>query len=236
MIDETDITQEKQWFHKERANTVIKNLQKKHINGFYAANRAEALTMVMALIPPGLLVVRGDSMSVEQVGIIDELMKRNQNRLIDVFHTNPDGSKLFKPEARGRLDREAFSADVFITGSNAITLDGKIVNTDGMGNRVAPMIFGPKKVILVIGVNKIVNNEDEARQRIRDIAAPLNAKRHVIKHHMEKLAELPCVKTGRCVDCASDARICRYTVVINGADTLHNGRINVVLVGEALGI
>jgi hypothetical protein len=236
MIDETDISQEKQWFNRERASTVIKNLQKKHINGFYAPNRAEALDMVMAMIPAGVLVVRGDSMSVEQVGIIDELIKRNQNKLVDVFHVNPDGSRLFKPEDRPLMDRAAFSADVYITGSNAISLDGKIVNTDGMGNRVAPMIFGPKKVILVIGVNKIVKDEEEARQRIRDIAAPLNAKRHYLKHNRQNLADLPCVKTGRCVDCASDARICRYTVVINGADTVHAGRINVVLVGEELGI
>ena len=145
MIDETDISQEKQWFNRERANTVIKNLQKKHINGFYASNRAEALEVVMAMIPAGVLVVRGDSMSVEQVGIIDELIKRNQNRLVDVFHVNPDGSRLFKPEDRPFMDRAAFSADIYITGSNAISLDGKIVNTDGMGNRVAPMIFGPKK-------------------------------------------------------------------------------------------
>jgi L-lactate utilization protein LutB len=236
MLDEIDIGQEKQWFHKERALVVIKNLQKKHINGFYAINRAEALPMVMDMIPSGTLVVRGDSMTVEQVGIIDALIKRNKNRLIDIFHRNSDGSRLFKPEDKPRLEREAFSADVYITGSNAITLDGKIVNTDGMGNRVAPMVFGPQKVILVIGANKIVNNEEEARQRIRDIAAPMNAIRHYMKHKAEKLASLPCVRTGRCVDCSHDARICRYTVVIDGADAIHTGRINVVLVGEELGL
>ena len=236
MIDETDIKQERQWYNQERANTVIKNLQKKHVNGFYAANRKEALNLVMAMIPPDVLVVRGDSMSVEQVGIIDELIKRNQNRLVDIFHVNPDGTRFSKMEDRDRLDCQAFVADIYIAGSNAITLDGKIVNVDGMGNRVAPMIYGPRKVILIVGINKIVSNEEEARQRIRDIAAPLNAKRHVIKHHMEKLANLTCVKTGRCVDCASDACICRYTVVINGTDAIHTGRINVVLVGEELGI
>jgi hypothetical protein len=236
MIDETDISQEKQWFNQERAKTVIKHLQKKHINGFYTAGRVEALAMVMDMIPVGAFIARGDSLSVEQVGIIDAILKRGQNRLIDVFHVNADGSMLHQPADRARLERETFSADIYISGSNAITLDGKIVNVDGIGNRVAPMIFGPRKVILVIGVNKIVSNEEEARQRIRDIAAPLNVKRHYLKHHRENLADLPCARTGRCVEYDSDARICRYTVVINGEDTLHTGRINVVLVGEDLGM
>jgi hypothetical protein len=172
---------------------------------------------------------------VEQVGIIDEIIKRGQNRLIDVFHRNPDGSRLFKTEDVLNLERETFTADVFITGSNAITLDGKIVNVDGMGNRVAPMLYGPRKVILVIGANKITASEEEARQRIRDVAAPMNVIRHYTKHKIEALAGLPCFKTGRCADCASEARICRYTVIIDGTDTLHAGRINVVLVGEELG-
>jgi hypothetical protein len=91
-------------------------------------------------------------------------------------------------------------------------------------------------VILVIGANKIENNEEEARERIRNIAAPLNAIRHFNKHKRENLGILPCVRTGRCVDCSSEARICRYTVIIEGADMVHKGRINVVLVGEELGI
>jgi hypothetical protein len=236
MTDDTDLTGEKQFFNRERALAVIKNLQKKHINGFYAPGRAEALAIVMDMIPPGALVARGDSITVEQVGIIDEIIKRKQNRLVDVFHRRPEGSAPFKTEDTLNLDRDVFTADVFITGSNAVTLDGKIVNVDGMGNRVAPMIYGPRKVILVIGTNKIVNNEDEARRRIRDIAAPMNAIRHYTKHKIESLANLPCVKTGRCVDCSHDGRICRYTVVIDGTDALHTGRINVVLVGEDLGL
>jgi L-lactate utilization protein LutB len=236
MTDETDITLEKQFYNKQRALTVIKNLQKKHINGFFAASRAEALPMVMEMIPPGALVARGDSMTVEQVGIMDEIIKRDRNRLIDVFHPRADGSRPFQTEDVLSLQQETFSADVFITGSNAITLDGKIVNVDGMGNRVAPMIYGPRKVILVIGTNKIVSNEEEARQRIRDYAAPMNAIRHYTKHKIESLANLPCVKTGRCIDCSSDGRICRYTVIIDGEDTLHTGRINVVLVDEELGL
>ncbi|MBN1191460.1 MAG: lactate utilization protein [Dehalococcoidales bacterium] len=236
MIDETDISREKQYYNKQRALTVIKNLQKKHINGFYVPGRKEALAVVMDMIPPGALVARGDSMTVEQVGIIDDIIRRDRNRLIDVFHRRSEHSSTFKTEDVLSIERETFSADVFITGSNAITLDGKIVNVDGMGNRVAPMIFGPKKVILVLGTNKIVSGEEEARRRIRDIAAPLNAIRHYTKHRIEVLGKLPCVQTGRCVDCSSEARICRYTVIIDGEDALHAGRINVVLVDEELGI
>jgi len=134
------------------------------------------------------------------------------------------------------LQRQAFLADIFLTGTNAITLDGKLVNVDGNGNRVAPAIFGPDKVIVVAGVNKIVRNVDEAIKRINEIAAPLNARRHFVKHQRAEFGTLPCVRTGTCVDCAHELRICRYTVIIAGTSTRDKGRINVVLVGEELGL
>jgi hypothetical protein len=236
MINEKDLSAEKNVFYRERAECVIKNLQRRNINGQYAATCAEALAAVMALIPPGAVVVRGDSISVEQLGVLDEITRLNQNKLVNLFKTNPDGSLFYGPEDRYRMEREAFTADIYLTGSNAITLDGKIVNVDGMGNRVAAMIFGPRKVILVIGANKIVHNEEEARERIRNFAAPMNAIRHFTKHQRTSLGNLPCVRTGKCADCSSEARICRYTVIIEGADIVHQGRINVVLVGQELGI
>jgi len=134
------------------------------------------------------------------------------------------------------MQRETFFADIFVTGTNAITLDGKLVSTDGLGNRVSAMIFGPKKVILVAGVNKIVNDVDEALRRIHEVAAPLNARRHYLKHHQPELGDLPCVRTGSCVDCSHGWRICRYTVIIEGTMAREKGRINVVLVGEELGL
>jgi len=123
-----------------------------------------------------------------------------------------------------------------LTGTNAITLDGKLVNIDGVGNRVAAMIFGPKKVIVVAGINKIVSDVNEALERIRGFAAPMNAKRHYLKHQQPELGDLPCVQTGSCVDCRHDWRICNYTVIIEGAMIGQKGRINVVLVGEELGL
>ena len=136
--------------------------------------------------------------------------------------------------------------DVFLSGANAITLDGKVVCTDGNGNRVAALIFGPKKVIIVAGVNKLVADLDEALRRIHEVACPLNVRRHVLKHHHPELAlEKPCVKAGKCNDCSHVTRGCNYTVIIEAAHAPeaagqryspeHLARVNIIIVGEALG-
>ncbi len=237
MISETDLSIEMEWFYEERAGVVVKNLQKRNINAQYVSTRAEALAAVLEMIPEGAKVVRADSVTVDQVGIIEALKKRNKNKLVDPFEREADGSLV--PEVqknREEMQREAFSADVFLAGTNAITLDGKLVNTDGGGNRVSAMIFGPEKVIVVAGVNKIVKDVDEALERIRAVAAPINIKRHFMKHENPELGQLPCVKTGRCADCNNDWRACNYTVIIEGAMISEKGRINVVLVCEELGL
>jgi hypothetical protein len=236
MMDETDISQEKKWFNEVRAHTLVKNLQKRNMNGQYAASRHEALAAVMEMIPLGATVARGDSISVDQVGVFEELKKRNQNKLIEPIKRDENGSFIYSSDERYQMERQAFFTDIFITGTNAITLDGKLVNIDGMGNRVSAMVFGPRKVIVVVGINKLVTGVDEALARIREVAAPLNVIRHCQKHNLPHLADLPCFKTGRCVDCSHAARLCRYTVIIEGSDTLQKGRINVVLVGEELGL
>ncbi len=235
MVDETDIRQEQAFYHRQRAQKVIESLQKNKMNGYYAADKKEALETVMGLIPPGAVVARGDSITLDQIDLLNALAQRNQNAVIDPFVTDAAGH--WPPaEERLKMFRETFLADVFITGTNAVTLDGKLVNIDGAGNRVSAMIFGPDKVIMVAGVNKIVKDTAAALERIHQMAAPVNAKRHAVKHHDEALSTLPCVKTGGCVECHHDWRICNYTVVIDGAMPQHQGRINVVLVGEALGI
>ena len=235
-MDEMDTSQEKEWFYEQRARTVIKNLQERNINAQYVPNRQEALSVVLEMIPPGVTVARGDSISFDQIGVISELLKRNQNAIIDPFQWDADGSYLIEAKERQQMYREAFFADIFLTGTNAVTLDGKLVNIDGLGNRVSAMIFGPRKVIVVAGINKIVRDVNEALERVREFAAPMNAKRHYLKHHMPEFGDLPCVRTGRCVDCNHDWRICRYTVIIEGTMIQEKGRINVVLVGEELGI
>ena len=234
-MDETDISREKGFVYRQRAQKVIDNLERRKMHGYFAADRQEALALVMGLIPPGQLVARGDGITLDQIGLVEAIRGRGENGLIDPFQTDANG---YWPPPADRLQmmRETFFADIFVTGTNAITLEGKLVNIDGSGNRVAAMVFGPAKVIIVTGANKIVKDVEEGLQRIHQWAAPVNAKRHNLKHHDAGLAELPCVKTGSCADCRQDWRICNYTVIIEGAMPQHQGRINVVLVGEDLGI
>ena len=236
MIDDKDINPEKQWLGEERAKVTVNNLQKRNINARYFARRQEARDAVLEMIPPGAVVARGDSITVDQVGIIPELIKRQQNAVLDPFQWDADGYYVDSAEDRQQMQRQAFFADVFLSGTNAVTMDGKLVNVDGLGNRVAAMIYGPAKVILVIGVNKIVKDVDEAMERISQVAAPLNARRHYLKHHYDEMGDLPCVRTGRCVDCTHDWKICCYRVIIEGVALSEKGRINVVLVGEDLGL
>ena len=235
-MDERDLTQEMRWYYEVRAQAVIKNLLKREINARYTASRQEALVAVMEMIPPGVTVARGDSVSVEQVGVPEELIKRGQNKLINPIQRDEKGYFAYSEEDRYRMEREAFFADIFITSTNAITLDGKLVSIDGHGNRVSAMVFGPRKVIVVVGANKIVRDVDEALTRIHNVTAPVNAMRHYLKHNMKEGGELPCVKGGSCVDCYHPERPCRYTVIIEGSGIMDKGRFNVVLVGEELGI
>jgi len=216
MAGDTDTTGERRWLSETRAKIAIKNLRKNHINACYVPTRGEAL-------------------SVDQIGVIPALIRRGQNRVVDPFEIDTSGRLLHKSKQVVNMYQKAFTADVFLTGSNAVTLDGKLVNTDGTGNRVAPMIFGPKKVILAAGINKIVNDIEEARKRIRDICAPLDVKRYILKHDQTAYNDLPCAKTGFCVDCKHDLRFCCYTVIIEAVAITEHGRINVVLIGEELG-
>lgn len=236
MIDERDVSEERKWFYQEQARVAVTNLQRRNTNAQYVSSRQEALSTVLEMIPEGTTVTCGDSVSLDQVGIIPELRKRNQNNILNPMERDSDGSFLVTGEQRLKMQRQAFSSDIFLTGTNAVTLDGKLVNTDYSGNRVAPMIFGPDKVIVVVGANKIVKDVNEAMERIRKVAAPMNAKRHYLKHHNEAFGNLPCAKTGICVDCNHDSRICRYTVIIEGSMAQKKERINVVLVGEELGL
>jgi len=234
-MDETDSRPERAIYNERRAARIIKNLEKRLMNGLYAATAADARDAILALIPPGAVVARGDSLTLAQIGVPAAIRERGQNELIDPFEEDEDGN--WPPsDIRDKMLLDTFSSDIFIAGSNAITMDGKLVNVDGSGNRVAAMVYGPRKVILAVGVNKIVDNAEEGRQRVREIAAPLNTQRHLLHHHDEPMADLPCVKTGVCADCKQPYRICNYTVTIEGAMAFHEGRITVVIIGEELGL
>ena len=235
MMEETDTTGEMAWLSEKRAQLVAKNLNKKHIDACYVPDRTEALSTILKMIPDNARVVRGDSITLEQIGVISALKESGKNHLVDPFEKDDDGQFVYQPEQAEEMYREAFSADVFLAGTNAITLDGKLINTDGKGNRVAPMIFGPKKVILAAGVNKIVDDVEEGRKRIRDICAPLDAKRYILKFGQKEYCDLPCAKTGICNDCRHDLRFCCYTAIIEAASITEHGRISIVIIGEPLG-
>ena len=205
--------------------SLVQKLGKNNISAFYVENRKQALEQVMSMIPEGSVVGLGDSVTWRQIGVIDALEKGNFTFL------NPWRSGVTSKE-NIQLKKRALTSDVFVTGTNALTLDGKIVNTDALGNRVAAMLFGPEKVIIVIGINKIVKNLEEAFERIRKTAAPLNVKRHT-----DFVPMPPCGVKDECTDCSSPWRICNKTVIIERQ--LDNDKykpiITVVIVGEELG-
>jgi len=223
-------------FFERLAHKSIENLNKRGVKAHYAGDRREALSMVMEMIPPGVTVGTADSMTLLQVGVLSALKKRGRNEIFNPFERDPEGNRVFQGEQKEELKRKAFFSDVFVIGTNAVTLDGKLVNTDAGGTRVAAMIFGPKKVIIVVGANKIVKDVEEALRRIREVAAPQNVIRIATKHHSAEHLELPCAASGICSDCNHPRRICRYTTIIEGVSSEHKGRIHVLLVGERLGI
>lgn len=222
-------------FYEIRSGTVIKNLLRRNMVGYYVPNAEAALQLVMTLIPPESVVGRGDSITLNRIGVIPELLKRNKNKVINPAQADAEGHHLPREERR-KLQREALLSDIFLTSTNAITLDGRLVNIDGAGNRVAAMIFGPEKVIVIAGGNKIVTDADEALHRVHNIVAPVNSLRHYMKHQQAEAIERPCVKTGKCTDCFHEWRTCRHTVIIDGCLPSEKGRISVILVGEDLGI
>lgn len=240
-IDERDISRPINWLLERRALATVEALKRKHINAQYVAGRKEALAALLAHIPEGAKVSRADSVTLDQIGIIAALRERGKNEIVWPQEKDGNGNMLHgpyeaNPELYIKLQRDVFAVDVYMTGANAITMDGKIVSTDGGGNRIAPTIFGPAKVVYAIGVNKLVKNLDAALERIREFAAPVNVKRHQEMHHRTWYGELPCATTGVCTDCDHPRRICNYTAIIEGSGGRFKGRINVVLVGEELGM
>jgi L-lactate utilization protein LutB len=203
--------------YKITADTVIKNMKLRNIEAYYTDNKEEAADKVLSLIEEDSSISWGGSMTLEEMNLFEKLAANKTYRLLD-------RSKV-SPEQVAALYHEALSCDYYLMSSNAITLDGKLINIDGTGNRVAALIYGPKNVIVVIGMNKLVANENEALNRMKTIASPLNAIR------LNK--NTPCTKTGVCHDCLSPDCICMQTVITR--NSREKGRIKVILVGESLG-
>ena len=211
-------THQMDWNEKV-AKGIIENLKKRRMEGSYAATAAQVKEEIMTMIPEGAKVYRGGSMTTVGMGLWETIAQLPGVEVIDPYQHG------LSPEEGLKVRRRGLTADVMIASSNAITLDGKLVNLDGMGNRVASMIFGPEKVILVVGMNKVASDLDTAMARVKHYAAPVNTIRLGLDN--------PCVKTGLCADCKSPQRICNMWSIIEGH--MIKGRIHVKLVGENLG-
>lgn len=202
---------------------IIKNLAKRKMAGSFAPTAAEARAEVLRLIQGPATVIRCGSESVGGLGLWAEIAALPGVTLLD-----PYAPGLAKEEG-AELRRQGLLADVMVASSNAITIDGRLVNLDGTGNRVAGMIFGPGKVILLVGMNKVAGDVESAMDRVRTYAAPANNMRLAEAYGLKN----PCVEDGRCHQCASETRICNAWSIIEGSAV--KDRIHVVLVGEDLG-
>jgi L-lactate utilization protein LutB len=208
----------KEWHNDVTGKKVVEALQKNGFQAMYCKSGAEAAEEILRLVPEPGTVGLGGSRTVRDIGVVDTLEKRG-NTILD--HSAPGLTN----EERMQVRRSQLTCDVFLTGTNAVTMDGQLVNTDGYGNRVAAMIFGPGKVIVVAGINKVARDVAGAEDRIRRVAAPMNNKRLNLPN--------PCVKTGVCMDCQGSTRICNVTTILNRCPGLTE--IHVMIVGEDLG-
>ncbi len=207
-------------FYEERARKAVSALNKNLFEGVYAPTSQQAVEEVLKRIPPHASVGFGGSLTLRQIGLVETIKGRGHT----VFDHWQEG---LSPDEVLKARRGQLTSDVFLTSSNAITCDGHLINIDGFGNRVAAMTFGPQKVIVVAGVNKIVKDQAAAMSRIKDEAAPLNFCRLNLP--------TPCSKTTFCMDCSPPARSCRVTVTTE-VKPLGIPEYVVVIVGENLGL
>lgn len=203
---------------KEHIENIIQSFRSRNVDAVYAETREEAVRYLLSEFESGKTISWGGSMTISQLGIKEQLVRRGLNIL--------DRDNAATPEEKHRMQQQTFFCDYYLMSSNAVTRDGKLVNIDGIGNRVAALIYGPARVFVVVGKHKICATEAEALDRVRNIAAPKNAAR--------LSRETPCADTGVCHDCLEEQSICSHIVVTRRS--WHKGRITVVLVDEELGI
>jgi hypothetical protein len=211
----------RQWLHDKRGKAVVKVLREKGFEADYVGTKEEALLWLLDHIKQSDVVSWGGSVTLAQIGIFTALRGRNQATL----PPTPEGLDVSDPKAVRLARRKTLDADVFLTGVNAITLGGNLVNIDGTGNRVAATLFGPETVIFVAGVNKITDDDAAAIYRVKNEATPMNGLRLGRK--------TPCAATGFCADCNSPDRMCRGVVIHERPMAMT--RMLVLLVGEELG-
>jgi len=244
MNDEKDISGVVIRSMQAKAQKAIQALKRNNFDAEYVVDVATAMSKILEKIPQGATIGRGDSVTLHQIGIVDWLKNQKEHEVFDPFaiEFQEFGNDWVKYRVeRFRLMQKALTANVFLTSTNAITLDGKIVNIDGHGNRVGGMLFGPNKCIIVAGVNKVVKDVDAALERIHHITAPVAARRHVEKHGWKNdIGQLPCVVTGVCNQCNSQNKVCRCITIIDGWSPLFHCPAelppSIIIVGESLGV
>jgi L-lactate utilization protein LutB len=205
-------------YYEKRGSILVKNLKSRHFEAYYCATKEEALEKALELIPKGATVGWGGVMSAHQIGLV-EALHQGDYRLVD-------RDKGETPEEKLQAAKDCMFADVFLTGANGLSLEGEMVNIDGTGNRVAAIVYGPKEVLVIAGMNKVCDTLEEAVKRAREVAAPLNM--------MRFMKDTPCAATGKCGDCKAEGCICNQIVITRHCRPV--GRIQFVLVGEQLGL
>ncbi len=208
----------KQMHYETLAQTLIKNLEKRRMEACYCATAREAMEKALSYLPAGCTVAFGGSMTLAETGTLDALRARDDITLLD-------RAAAATPEEKKQLYHDALSADYYFMSTNAVTNDGELVNIDGIGNRVAALVYGPEHVIVMTGMNKVAATVEEAVSRVHNTATPMNCKR------LGK--NTPCAATGVCADCLSPDCICNQVVITRRSGI--QGRIKVILIGEVCG-
>ena len=203
--------------YQNLANTIINNMAKKNMEGYYCATSAEAVDKALSLMPEGASVTWGGSMTLTECGLMDALKTANYELIDRDTAKTPEDSRL--------MYAKQVMADYYLMSSNAITIDGELVNIDGRANRVSCLCWGPQNVIIIAGMNKVCSDVESAVQRVRNFAAPPNCVR--------LNRNTPCTQTGKCGDCYSPDCICSQVLITRRSSTPN--RIKVILVGEELG-
>lgn len=207
----------KELYYEKRGRILVQNLLNRHFDACYCANKEEALDKALEWIPEGASVGWGGTASAAQIGLQDAI--RNGN------YVAYDRESCKTVQENEQCEKDSMFADFFLTGANAMSLDGQMVNIDGTGNRVAAIIYGPKNVLVVVGMNKVCDTLDDAMKRARTVASPMNMQR------FDK--DTPCAKTGVCGDCKKEGCICNQIVITRHCRPV--GRIKFLVVGEDLG-
>ena len=212
------MTEFEKMYYEKRASVLVKNLRSRHFEVYYCDTRQDALAKALELIPEGSLVSWGGAMSAQQIGLIGAMRVGNYRTI--------DRDKCVTAEEREQAMKDALFCDTFLMGANAMSLDGQMVSIDGTGNRIGALVYGPKSVIVIVGMNKVEDTLDEAIRRARTVAAPKNKQRFG--------DGTPCAVTGVCGDCKSEKCICNHIVITRHCRPV--GRIKFIIVGEDLGL